>query len=636
MKWSDLSVGQKNGIGFGAVLLLLIVLSIISYKGVTGIVGNAGQVIQGNQLDGELAQREVDHLNWVSQVNALLTDENVTELSVQTDDHLCGFGKFLFGEGRKNAEALVPSLAPLFKSMEMPHKALHDSAIHISQVFYQADHALPTIYADRIIDHLKWALVVRESMNNGRDSLGVQVDPRKCALGKWMISEQAKKAYDQGSAEYKRNWDKLQRIHIDLHESAAEINGYLASSSGRDDAFQKAEDLYNSKTRPALDSSLVLLTELKNESEKRLSGMVEGSRIYAQETMPALHEVQTILGQLRQEARKHIMTDEVMLASAKRTQSSVIYLSILAVVLGIVLAFVISHNMVTVLSDITDRITSVSEQVADASGQVAQTSQSLAEGTSEQASAIEETSAAIEEMSAMIRQNADNSDKADKMMKDANVVMEKANKSMTGLTGAMEAMSQASQETSKIIKTIDEIAFQTNLLALNAAVEAARAGEAGAGFAVVADEVRNLALRAAEAAKTTSELIEGTVQKIDEGTILVKDTNEAFTEVAESAVTVGGLLDNISVASSEQAEGVGQLNKAVEEMDKVTQVNAASAEESASSAEEMNAQAQAMELTARDLMRLVRGSKKGGGGIRGAHSSGPYLPMSEGYDAAAG
>jgi methyl-accepting chemotaxis protein len=175
------------------------------------------------------------------------------------------------------------------------------------------------------------------------------------------------------------------------------------------------------------------------------------------------------------------------------------------------------------------------------------------------------------------------------------------------LSGAMEDISKASEETSKIIKTIDEIAFQTNLLALNAAVEAARAGEAGAGFAVVADEVRNLAMRAAEAAKDTGVLIEGTVDKVKRGTELVGSTDGAFSKVAESTKKVGGLVSEISVASAQQDEGIGQINTAVTQMDQVTQQNAANAEESASASEEMNAQAEQMMEFVNALVMLVEG-----------------------------
>ena len=244
------------------------------------------------------------------------------------------------------------------------------------------------------------------------------------------------------------------------------------------------------------------------------------------------------------------------------------------------------------LRDALTQAASAGDQVGSASAQVASSSQQLAEGSAQQASSLEEVSSSLEEMSSMTKQNAGNADQANNLMMEANQVVGRANESMADLTSSMQEISMASEETSKIIKTIDEIAFQTNLLALNAAVEAARAGEAGAGFAVVAGEVKNLAMRAAEAAKNTADLIEGTVKRVGAGSDLVEKTNKEFNEVATSAAKVGELVSEISAASNEQAQGIEQVNKGIAEMDKVTQENAANAEESASASEEMSAQAQ--------------------------------------------
>ncbi|MBI9088087.1 MAG: methyl-accepting chemotaxis protein [Desulfobacterium sp.] len=310
-------------------------------------------------------------------------------------------------------------------------------------------------------------------------------------------------------------------------------------------------------------------------------------------------------------AEKITASATAQMSATMRTVWQMVGISILCTMAGIsILWFVargISRPILRILSGLNDG----TDQVNTASQQVSSGSQQLAEGSSRQAASIEETSSSLEEMAAMTRQNASNASQADALTKEANQVITHATQSMAELTASMDEISKASTETSRIIKTIDEIAFQTNLLALNAAVEAARAGEVGAGFAVVADEVRNLAMRAAEAAKNTADLIEGTVTKVMYGSELVSKSDEAFTRVTESSSKVGELITEISSASNEQSIGIDQVNTAVSEMDKVVQQNAANAEQNASASEEMNAQAEQMRGLVNELMMLVTGSSSG-------------------------
>jgi methyl-accepting chemotaxis protein len=181
---------------------------------------------------------------------------------------------------------------------------------------------------------------------------------------------------------------------------------------------------------------------------------------------------------------------------------------------------------------------------------------------------------------------------------------------MVKVIGAMEEISRSGNEIGKIIKTIDEIAFQTNLLALNAAVEAARAGEAGAGFAVVADEVRNLAIRSAEAAKNTADLIATTITNINSGSEIVNETSTAFKQVSTQVGKVHELVSEVAEASNEQSQGIEQITSATTEMDKVTQSNAAAAEESASAAGHLSIQSANLLKVVNEIDALAHGAKE--------------------------
>jgi hypothetical protein len=198
-------------------------------------------------------------------------------------------------------------------------------------------------------------------------------------------------------------------------------------------------------------------------------------------------------------------------------------------------------------------------------------SNKLKKTTEQIAASLQETSASLQEMSATTTQTSRHAAQLNNTTNESAEVISRADESMTNLAGSMKEIIQASEDTSKIIRTIDEIAFQKNLLALNAAVEAARAGEAGAGFAVVADEVRNLAMRAAEASKSTESLIQRTIGKVREGSRFVEETGSSLSEVVATTAKAKTFIEEIAAGSKEQASGIEQIGAAVLEMEQAIQ-----------------------------------------------------------------
>jgi len=403
---------------------------------------------------------------------------------------------------------------------------------------------------------------------------------------------------DKDQADYAAQEAAFQKAAASIRNSLAELQPMLTKEESR----KLAADILNAVAEWEPHQQEIM-------RQAQAGNIAEATRIRKELAIPIANRMVASADRLRAIAEEVIHENEDSVAAAEgRAQWISIVLLMLAIVIGIVVAFVVRNTNQHLRTSARDLLAGA-EQVASAASQVTASSQALAQGSSEQAASLQEVSSSSEEISSMAHKNGENSRCASEHMTKSEKRFVQTNQSLHDMVGAMSEISAHSEKISKIIRVIDEIAFQTNILALNAAVEAARAGEAGMGFAVVADEVRNLAQRCAQAARDTAGLIEESVAKSNDGKSKVDQVAEAIQVVTKEAGEVKTLVEEVSLGSQEQARGIEQVAKAITQMERVTQQAAASAEESAAAAEELNAQSASLREVAIRLASMVGGAQ---------------------------
>jgi methyl-accepting chemotaxis protein len=615
MKWKNLKLGRKFFISFGVITLLLATCAFWAIVGIQSIVNNAGEVIDGNKLRTDLEHKYVQHLHWASKVNDLITNDEVTELQVETNPHKCAFGQWYYGEGRLNAEKLAPELKSLFAEMEEPHKHLHESAIAIDEVFVQADRNVGSFLCEAKSAHLLWMNTVKDIIMEGQQAstLGVELNPEKCAFGVWFYSDETKELRKK-YPHFDKLCEEVEQHHNALHQNAVHVEQLVQQGE-----IQEARHNLKSEVEPEAFATLDQLDKMIIWNDEQLDGMDNAEDIYHDQTMKHLATLGNLFDETIEKSKNYIMTDEVMLNEATGTCSGVIVVSILATLLAVVLGFIITRGivgplkksvrfanevadgnlkasvdidqddeigelarvlqrMVVKLNEIVANIKVGAVNIASASQQLSGGSQQISQGANEQASSVEEVSSTMEEMAANIQQNTENAQQTEKISRDSNIGIQNV---VDRSTKAVEA----NKEIAGKITIINDIAFQTNILALNAAVEAARAGEHGKGFAVVAAEVRKLAERSKVAAE---EIVDLAQRSLD----LAQGAGDEMMETLPKIENTSKLVQEIAAASLEQNNGAGQVNNAIQQLNTVTQQNAAASEEMATSAEELASQAE--------------------------------------------
>lgn len=343
MQWKNLSIGKKLGIGFGSLIVMVIGIAVLSILGINSIVFNSTQVINKNKLRGDMIAAEVAHLNWAGKASNFLTDESINELDVQTDDHLCAFGKWLYGEGRKEAETSIPSLSRYLAEIEGHHKDLHKSAIKIEKLYKVADASLPQFLAEKEIDHLKFVVEVQKTFVENKESFEVQIDPHKCSLGRWLYGEGARKAVEVDPV-IGGLIEAVKKPHETLHHSIVAMRKAWKPKDQK--ALAETKKLFDELTLPALTETQAAFASLKERVVRNLDGQIKANQVYAQESLPALQKVQRILGDIRQEIDTYVEKDtEAMLNSTAQTKAITVIISLLITIIGIVLAIFMAMNI---------------------------------------------------------------------------------------------------------------------------------------------------------------------------------------------------------------------------------------------------------------------------------------------------
>ncbi len=534
-----------------------------------------------------LKDRLDDHRKWAAKVsNAIIENKNP---DVQTDPTKCNFGKFLESSENKRFEDEWPEYSKIINNIRKNHDALHESVEEINAVDLASAGGREKrieIFSQKTLKSLE---LVAKGINSAIQLEQAIIDRQNKSIE--LMTQNALPLV----AEVSKTLDEVEREVTEIFNQQVTSNAVALAN----------QDVTLKNTVLVVAVAFAVLVLLSVVVAVLMVRSITMPVILASNNMIELSEgVSKISSHLKDKMSKGDWTeyvdielnqDRLNLAKEKYSGRSDEIGTMCAIQCSMIDAVFSAQDATNIVikqvNHALKEVAAIVTQIATASSQVSAAAESLSEGAADSASSLEEITSTMALMGDKTSTNAENATAVNSIVTQTAETAEIGQNKMKLMTESMEEISQNSLETQKVIKTIDDIAFQTNLLALNAAVEAARAGEHGKGFAVVAEEVRNLAARSATAAAETEAMILNNNQKIIQGVSTATETAGSLDLIADSVIKTRTLINEIALASSEQAQGISQINIGLGQVDAVTQTNTACAEESAASAEELNSQA---------------------------------------------
>ena len=571
------SLTFKIASGFGIIILLAMALGmagIVTLQRTTAELNNIAQ----NELPAAVALGTV--AKNLENIRGSLRTLAIPGLDPETrarqyDNISKAREAYQAAEARFEQSAFTPEIEAAWKAYKQAHSDQKTANNQFLDACHQVDQlgiADPVEVIGQLRrfqgDHYRLDLNILALMDEGVAFEGGD-DHTACNFGKWLPT------FKTDNAELNRLLEEMKGPHQQFHQAVAEIK--VAVQAGDRD---RAREIYEAKMKAAR-------TEVFNRFDGLLAVAEKSWELYHQNQVLAMGELTDKMRATTAAIDKVVEVNNAYLdgytASVTRVARITMFVLVSCViavlVLGIVLTYSLTRSILRPVRRVVEVLGNVAAQTSAAAAELAGSSESLSSTATEQAAISEETASSITEIAAQNDEMARISVTAAELTRENIRMSGDSLKSVVEMTRKMEQIEKDSQEMGKIIKTIDEIAFQTNLLALNAAVEAARAGEAGKGFAVVAEEVRALASRAADAARMTQGLLEGTAAKVRDSAEAIRKINNNFEAIVESATRMGDQLERINAAGREIAQGMSQLNTAGQQSSQAAQTTAAASEE---------------------------------------------------------